>query len=320
LHRVSNDDLQEAAMRGDPGLVRRLIHAGASVNAPMVLEYEDEIVTLLHVLALKPEVPNGTRIIGEIVKANADINARSSTGSTPLICASKLKHLGAVEALIAVKADAVPEDDLGGNALGYAVQLEAEEGLRTKPGSEDLSCEVVKMLSSVSGVNFDNGGTGFNPPVVEAVKQHGSFGTNLVLQLLEFGATPDGLPEATITASVGLVKILIKALANPFVKDDAGKTAVKIAAERGHAEITRLLRDHIAHLKEINHGHVQNVPSESPVESPEVTDDWIEYHDPATNQKYYYSAEQRRATWTDRRYAAGGMRTPEPDDSHLKGG
>jgi ankyrin repeat protein len=262
LTRVSNDDLQEAAVRGDLGLVRRVIHAGASVNAPLVLESQDELVTLLHVLAIRPEVPNGTRIIGEIMRQNADINARSSSGLTPLMFACKFKNLGAVEALIDAQVDVLPEDDYGRNALGYAINMthgETNEDGASNPAAEDLCIELTKLLCQ-AGTNCDNGGCGIASPIVESVKQESQ---KMVDTLLMLGAAADGLPEASSLRAIGMVKILIDALANPFVKDDDGMTAMEIAKMNGDTEIERLLKRHIRHLKEVNHPHLQTMPDDS---------------------------------------------------------
>lgn len=254
LTRVSNDDLQEAALRGDLGLVRRLVHAGASVNAPMVLESEDEIMTLLHVLALRPEIPNGTRIIGEIIRASVDINARSSTGLTPLMCACKHKHVGAAELLVGAQVDVAPEDDIGRTALTYAVITDLGKG-HSMTEIEEVGLEVLRMLRQV-GVNLDNGGRGACPPIVEAVKQQN---LRLVREMIELGATPDGLPEAASIPSVELVKMLIAAKANPLVTDEAGFTALQIAEQRGNDEMVGLLKAHVGYLQDINHHHVSGV-------------------------------------------------------------
>ncbi|CAE7463783.1 unnamed protein product, partial [Symbiodinium sp. CCMP2456] len=113
LLRVTNDDLQEACLRGDLGLVKRLINARASVNAPIRPQDADEFMTLLHVLARKPHMQNCSSIIAEMVRNKANLNVRSSFGTTPLSLACHSKHTEAVEVLLRAKASADPIDDYG---------------------------------------------------------------------------------------------------------------------------------------------------------------------------------------------------------------
>lgn len=83
------DGLQEAALRGDLCLLRKYIRAGSTppVNAPLHVARGDEYLTLLHVIASKPGLPNSAQILVQLIKANANPNARSTLGSTPLAAA-----------------------------------------------------------------------------------------------------------------------------------------------------------------------------------------------------------------------------------------
>jgi len=244
--RVSNDDLQEAALRGDLGLVRRLILCGASVNAPMQPESMDEFMTLLHLLCSKPEMPNGTRIVNEVIRAAADVDARSSSGLTPLILACRHKHIGAVELLMDYQAKTDPVCDEGRNAMCYAVLRDLDIA-----ASDRLCCELVTLLFNVRA-DLDAGGT--TPPIVEAVKQLNGSAVSL---LVGFGAQPLGLSEAIAAAPLKLIQTLTNAEANPFVKDLTGKTPMDLALNRGDHEIMDLLRDFIADLQRRHHPHLQ---------------------------------------------------------------
>ncbi|CAE7538843.1 unnamed protein product [Symbiodinium microadriaticum] len=174
LLRVTNDDLQEACLRGDLGLVKRLINARASVNAPIRPQDADEFMTLLHVLARKPHMQNCSSIIAEMVRNKANLNVRSSLGTTPLSLACHAKHTEAVEVLLRAKASADPIDDYGKKAPLYAILPPWDETLVDNADEADVK-EVGKSLSvtargnfgEAAGTNLDDGGD--NSPIVESV-------------------------------------------------------------------------------------------------------------------------------------------------------
>jgi ankyrin repeat protein len=256
LERVTHDDLQEAAVRGNIPLIRQLIRAGASVNAPMRPESDDEFMTLLHILAMKPELPNGTQVISEIIRGRANLNVRSSLGSTPLSCACSTKHTGAVETLLEAKADASPADDKGCTAVRCAVMPPVDLGRssqvsgRLEPAGVAAKCVDVLKLLVASGADLDDGGD--VPPIVEAVR---SLSGDAVTALLEGGATPDGLHDAVAKAPIPMIAQLIEAEANPFKKDRDGKSVMEVALTRGDEEITTMLRNFVGDLQRKNHPH-----------------------------------------------------------------
>ncbi|OLQ02394.1 hypothetical protein AK812_SmicGene14774 [Symbiodinium microadriaticum] len=165
LLRVTNDDLQEACLRGDLGLVKRLINARASVNAPIRPQDADEFMTLLHVLARKPHMQNCSSIIAEMVRNKANLNVRSSLGTTPLSLACHAKHTEAVEVLLRAKASADPIDDYGKKAPLYAILPPWDETL-VDNADENLTVKTVQLLARAR-TNLDDGGD--NSPIVESV-------------------------------------------------------------------------------------------------------------------------------------------------------
>lgn len=257
--RVCNDDLQEAALRGDLEFMRRLIEAGASVNAPMRSEGGDEYMTLLHVLASKPELPGGAHILAEAVKAEADLNARSSSGTTPLMCACRCKHVGAAEVLLSSdETHLEPVDDLGYNALRYAVcvgHVGRRHGLSNelKAIRAEHCRELVDLLAEAGA---DLGAGGNAPPILDAVD---SLDVPMVEKLLHLGAPPEGLHEAVICGDLYLTKLLTEAQANPFTRDLHGKSVMDLALQRGNEEITTLLRDFVGDLQRQGHPHLQTL-------------------------------------------------------------
>lgn len=274
LVRVSNDDLQEAALRGDVELVSRLVSAGASPNAPMRDGATNDFVTLLHVLASKP-----SSCAAEICRLRANLNARSSVGLTPLMCACLGRHLGMVQVLVDYRAELTPVDDFGRTALSCAIggTIEEEEeqlqnaAEQSQSGDEDSDehvgeddeckgvteapcnqqlIELLRLLAD-AGQDMDDGGD--VTPLVEAVRK---FDTPMVKALLGFGATPRGLHDGVALGPLCIIQALVEAEANPFELDSQGKNAMDLALTRGDAEITTLLRDFVGDLERQRHPHL----------------------------------------------------------------
>eukprot|EP00929_Paragymnodinium_shiwhaense_P013084 TRINITY_DN120941_c0_g1_i1.p1 TRINITY_DN120941_c0_g1~~TRINITY_DN120941_c0_g1_i1.p1 ORF type:complete len:1209 (-),score=303.22 TRINITY_DN120941_c0_g1_i1:173-3799(-) len=248
LVRVSNDDLQEAALRGDVALVRRLAAAGASVNAPLRPENTDDFMTLLHVMAAKQNLPHGPLMISELLRMQANVDAQSTFGLTPLACACLGKNVPAVKILMDAEAIATPVDDFGRNAVRCAATVEG--------GSQrlqQLSVEIVRLLCD-AGVDLNNGGE--MSPIVDAVIHHREI---VVEGLLACGVKPAGLHNAAETAPLSLIQTLVRAEVNPFTKDANGKTVMDIALARGNVEILTALRDYIGDLQRQGHPHLSTL-------------------------------------------------------------
>jgi len=267
--RVSNDDLQEAALRGDVGLVRRLVHEGASVNSPMRPENGDDFMTLLHILASKPDLPNSARLIAEVIRMKANLDARSTSGSTPLASACFHAHCGAVEVLLDAKADPIPIDDHGRNALvccllsqSRASAQEAKKYLSV-PGKpmilEDIAAgvEIIGLLAK-AGADLNYGGDFV--PIVKAIDVKEE---EFVRSLIQNGAKAAGLHEALESAPVGVIRALTEAEVNPFTRSPvSGKTPMDIALARGQGDILTLLRDYIGDLQRVNHAFLETQKEE----------------------------------------------------------
>jgi cAMP-specific phosphodiesterase 4 len=248
--RVTNDDLQEAALRGDIGLVRRLAKMGASVNAPMRPENDDNFMTLLHILAHKRELPNSGQMIIEVLELRANINGRSTAGVTPLAYACMTKNLEAVRVLLDYKADVSPVDDYGRNSVRCAIEIGSEKG------SMDLGVCCLSLLRA-AGTNLSKGGD--LVPIVVAVK---NMHEPIVRALLENNAEPDGMHSAVEHAPFSIIRMLAEAESNPFRRDDNGKTVMDIALQRGDAQILTLLRQYIGDLQRQGHPHLKTQEEE----------------------------------------------------------
>eukprot|EP00584_Thalassiosira_punctigera_P005072 CAMPEP_0172533702 /NCGR_PEP_ID=MMETSP1067-20121228/6315_1 /TAXON_ID=265564 ORGANISM="Thalassiosira punctigera, Strain Tpunct2005C2" /NCGR_SAMPLE_ID=MMETSP1067 /ASSEMBLY_ACC=CAM_ASM_000444 /LENGTH=182 /DNA_ID=CAMNT_0013318375 /DNA_START=280 /DNA_END=828 /DNA_ORIENTATION=+ len=99
-----NNDLFEAALRGDKAKVLKLLSNGANVNAKDNLGR-----TPLHCASL-----GGHAAVAEALLASgADNNAKNDAGSTPLLHASSMGHAVVVEALLASGADINSKNNYG---------------------------------------------------------------------------------------------------------------------------------------------------------------------------------------------------------------
>mmetsp|Transcript_88117 Transcript_88117/g.247825 ORF Transcript_88117/g.247825 Transcript_88117/m.247825 type:complete len:1231 (+) Transcript_88117:2-3694(+) len=245
LRRICNDDIQEATLRGDVGLLRRLLDEGVSLNAPIRPSCGDEYMTLLHVLASKPEIPNSTRFVREILHWRADVDAQSSFGASPLCCACHHKHLGAIEALLHYGANGSCMDDLGRTPAYYAViplhELQQNVAVEASLEWEQSASAVVKLLGKFKA-DLSKGSPPSGQPILEAMTRGSE---NLVEALLTSGAEPDCFHWAVKHASVNIIKKLIDHAANPF-KKEKNLMVMDVAFARGEPQITDLLRDFVA--------------------------------------------------------------------------
>lgn len=264
--KVSDRDLQEAALAGDAELVRHLINVGASVNAPMRCNDPDgdTFATLLHVLSSRPEQMRCTEVLHEITKAKANLNARSSTGSTPLTRACLHKNVGAAELLLTCGADVKPRNDQGRDAATCCVTLvnapvvpalvEAPSETDATSNGEERAAEILVLLAEKSA-DLDQKTNHKNAPLLEAInhKNHPA-----VAALLELGAKPRFLHIAVSNSTLVIIAQLLKADADPFVEDTVGETVLDVAFRRNDEEIATLLRNHIGDLERSHHGHTKN--------------------------------------------------------------
>ncbi|CAE7870931.1 unnamed protein product [Symbiodinium sp. KB8] len=108
---------------------------------------------------------NCSSIIAEMVRNKANLNVRSSLGTTPLSLACHAKHTEAVEVLLRAKASADPIDDYGKKAPLYAILPPWDETL-VDNADENLTVKTVQLLARAR-TNLDDGGD--NSPIVESV-------------------------------------------------------------------------------------------------------------------------------------------------------
>lgn len=249
--KVTDHDLQEAALRGDVAHVKQLIFSGTSVNAPIRCNEDgDTFATLLHVLSSRPDIHQCTQVLHELLRKRANLNARSSAGSTPLSRACLHKHVDAAELLLVAGADVAPRDDKGRDAITCSAILKSETNTtgdvaaQSPADLEELSAQIVVLLAK-KGADLDQAGQA-KAPLLEAINCNNHQGA---VALMENGAKPRFLHEAVEEAPIDIIQHLLKFEANPFEEDKDGQTVLDIAFKRGDDDIATLLRDHIGDLE-----------------------------------------------------------------------
>lgn len=232
--RVSNDDLHEAVIREDVSIARRLVACGASVNAPLravaLGNPASEFMTLLHFLSMRAAPTTGP-IVAEVILLKANIDARSSSGSTPLMFACRNRNLVAIEVLLLSGADELPVDDEGHSALWHGVSMGKAFS------TPDAVFEAIVTLFARYGANLDEGG--HVSPLAQAVMEDNLTATRA---LLDAGARPTCLREAVQWASAGIVRSLVVADADPSDEDDGGKALQRMAKARDDPGVLKMLR------------------------------------------------------------------------------
>eukprot|EP00930_Biecheleria_cincta_P034238 TRINITY_DN23676_c0_g1_i1.p1 TRINITY_DN23676_c0_g1~~TRINITY_DN23676_c0_g1_i1.p1 ORF type:complete len:1278 (-),score=198.67 TRINITY_DN23676_c0_g1_i1:81-3914(-) len=249
---VSVDEIQEAALRGDVSLVLKHIKAGAPVNTPLRVVGSDEYLTLLHILACKPDLPNGARLAGELIEARADPNSRTTLGSTPLIYACYHKHLHIVELLLESGAKTHTTDDFGLSALGCAV-LVKDIGVDEKELSrvQDISAKIIELLCDYSAGLDDV--SGHTTPIIHAIEENN---IPAIEMLLLCGAKPPDLCVAIATMSLPVITLLMDRMANPFQRNQHGLDSMELALIRGDRDVSKALQEYISDLERIRHPHL----------------------------------------------------------------
>lgn len=145
-------NMYQAVLRTNVTLVQTLIDAGASVNMPVWNPDPDGdvFVTLLHVLSSRPEMTAARDVMTVIVRGRANLDARSSLGSTPLSRACLNKHYVAAHLLLELHADPLPMDDYGRSALHCAVSMASgrivAELLKAMANPLEADCEGHSVL------------------------------------------------------------------------------------------------------------------------------------------------------------------------------
>jgi ankyrin repeat protein len=109
----TEDDLINAAKRGDLSELLSAIRAGVNVNA----KGKHGRTPLMHAVG---EENRPVVIVEALIKAGADVNAKDDRGFTPLSIAADVGNTAAVDALLRAGADVNAKDNEGETALYHA--------------------------------------------------------------------------------------------------------------------------------------------------------------------------------------------------------
>ena len=213
---------------------------------------------------------NCINLATQLLDQGASIDARDRIGAKPLSHAARSGHLEMLDLLLARGAPIDARDLNGATALYYAaerghgpiVQRLIERGadvkLTGKSGVSPIAAAAYAGRDSIVAMLLAHGADGHalddtgKPPVIYAaasgrldiVKQllgDGDLNARYSneLTLLMWACGPDErVPE---TQAIEVVSYLLDAGAHIDDRDDRGRTALMIAAEGGHAEISDLL-------------------------------------------------------------------------------
>ena len=162
-HRLT--PLHVAALGGDMDEVKRLVEAGADVNAVSVYQ-----ATPLHWAvqgsSVKPD------ILSYLVEHGADVNAKNTWGATPLHLTSSFGNVPATRRLLELGADPTVRDDMNqtpvhkakGDVIAFFKTIEDRKvnakGLaivstKVKPRGEPLPYDLVRTIGANLDLKFD---------------------------------------------------------------------------------------------------------------------------------------------------------------------
>lgn len=219
-----------------------LLIGGANINA-----WNHEGETLLHEHARKT---SSLSIVSRLLDHNANIEARTSQGYTPLQCAAMAGNKNMVKFLL---------------SKGARIDVETTKGeslLHIIPLSNPNCIEILKLFLD-HGIDVEAvSGKGWTPLHQTAYMNSDASGhafdntLEYIELLLEYGASVDtrtATPAAETALHLATVAVVPqKSLITFLIENDAdinamtaeGKSSLHLAAERGHGGIFQLLLDH----------------------------------------------------------------------------
>jgi ankyrin repeat protein len=116
--------LRDTVLQGDVDGARRILDENKMcVDVPVRDDEKNIFMTLLGLIALRPALKNGVKLMEMLIAHEASINARSDLGQTALILACKAKNIPAAQLLIASGARLNAVDRNGWSAICSAASL-----------------------------------------------------------------------------------------------------------------------------------------------------------------------------------------------------
>lgn len=192
-----------------------------------------------------------------LLKRGADINAKNAEGQTPLMTAAQNADLSVINGLLAYNANPNSQDNDGWTAAMHAVRsndpkifrllgkYKADFNLLNNDDMTALALAVfenkanaaVAMLDNNANPNLTMGEAKYNALMLAVKKGNLQMAQTLLQYKSKPNATNAGGVTPLMIAAHGnkdmLVSLLLKAGANPALKNSEGKTAANLAKESG---------------------------------------------------------------------------------------
>ena len=255
--------LHKAAEKGNLAKVERLIAKGADVNA----KDTKFGATPLHWVAKKGH----TAVAELLIAKGADVNAKLETGHTPLYSAAFHGYTAIAELLIANGAD---------------VNAKLKTGYTPLHPAATLGYKAVVELLIANGADVNAKGGPSRTPLHGAART----GQLAIAELLIAkgsdvnakdritGGTP--LHYAAAFGHTPVAELLIAGGADVNSKDKDGKTPLRLATDKGHKDLAKLLGQHAADRSVA----LKRAPAKATREAAEPTFKWdAEYATPGTS-------------------------------------
>lgn len=220
-------DLRSAADEGDVVNVKRLIAAGADLNASDAYGYR-----AIHFAARK-QGEQGAEIVRLLIAAGAKVDWVDSEGSTPIYAAAEAGNVEAIEALLAAGANPNTPNKRGWLPIERALNY---------PG---FSKAVKALIRGGANVNLPDS---FGDPLVSRVVMVGD-DVDLLNDFLKAGASVNAcsttgrqpIHSAAFWNRPALLKAMIAAGANVNATDGAGMRPIDLARKNKSVEIVNIL-------------------------------------------------------------------------------
>ena len=228
----------------------RAVHAKASENAGREVSIDSTAPSSFSALLVAASLGNG-EVVRALLQRGVEVNATDQDGHTPLFLAARGGHLHVFRLLVDAAAATTTRDRLQGFT---PLHVAARRGHNN----------VVVALLLEEGVNADDeDDEGLTPLSWAVVGGHVSVVDSLLSAGAEISRRPLGTDplfhvavslcgDTAATRRRGVVASLLKGGADLRTVDAKGRTALHVAAERGHTEVTNMLLDAGADLRSVN--------------------------------------------------------------------